>query len=73
MGELTPTLLAYYREHSLVIGHEIVLDQRGKLIQGRVVDIDNQGALVVVTTTGIQTFNGGEITKVKLLDGEYHG
>lgn len=73
MGELTPTLLAYYREHSLVIGHEIVLDQRGKLIQGRVVDIDNEGALVVVTTTGIQTFNGGEITKVKLLDGEYHG
>ncbi|CAH0416730.1 biotin--[acetyl-CoA-carboxylase] ligase [Periweissella fabaria] len=73
MGELTPALLAYYREHSLVIGHEIVLDQRGKLIQGRVVDIDNQGALVVATTTGVQIFNGGEITKVKLLDGEYHG
>lgn len=73
MGELTPTLLTYYREHSLVIGQEIILDQRGKLIHGRVIDINQEGALEVATTTGVQVFNSGEITKVKLVDGEYHG
>lgn len=73
MGELTPDILNYYREHSLVIGHEIILDQRGKLVQGRVIDINNEGAIVVSTNTGLQTFSSGEITKVKLLDGEYHG
>jgi BirA family biotin operon repressor/biotin-[acetyl-CoA-carboxylase] ligase len=35
--------------------------------------ITDDGALVLNTATGEQLFTSGEITKVNILDGEYHG
>lgn len=72
-GQFSTTMMDYYREHSLVIGREIELDQQGTTITGKVVDIDNNGALVVKNSHGQQIFNSGEITKVKIINGEYHG
>lgn len=72
-GQFSAVMMDYYREHSLVIGQEIELNQQGNLITGIVTDIDNNGALVVKTPNGQQTFNSGEITKVKIINGEYHG
>lgn len=54
-------MLAY----SALIGREISLDMRGRVITGTAVDIDLNGNLVVETSQGRQILNAGEVTVVK--------
>ncbi|QBO36505.1 biotin--[acetyl-CoA-carboxylase] ligase [Periweissella cryptocerci] len=69
----TATFMARYRELSLVIGQEVTLSRYGTEISGRVTDIADDGALILNTKDGAQSFTSGEITKVNILNGEYHG
>lgn len=69
----TADFMARYRELSLVIGHEVVVNRYGTEIMGHVSDIADDGALILATATGEQRFTSGEITKVNILNGEYHG
>lgn len=67
--------MSQYRELSLVIGQNVVVNRYGVEIRGYVRDIADDGALMLVTAAGEQRFTSGEITKVNILnaDGEYHG
>lgn len=72
-ANVTDEMLGYYKEHSIVLNQEIQLNQHGKLVTGIVTDISNNGELVVDTIDGIKKFSSGEITKVKIINGDYHG
>lgn len=55
--------LALYREHSMVIGREIVYTQNGIEQSARAVDIDETGGLVVELSSGKkETLHSGEIS-----------
>ena len=63
-----------YRQLSMVIGQQVVLNSGAQTYHGMVTDIDRSGALVVRLATGqVRHFSSGEITKVNLLTGDYHG
>ncbi|MFD0897028.1 biotin--[acetyl-CoA-carboxylase] ligase [Loigolactobacillus binensis] len=56
--------LTEYRAHSLLLGHQVSLQQGQQTVMGTVTDINNNGELVLTTATGPQTFSSGEVTKV---------
>ncbi|MGV7959504.1 hypothetical protein PJP14_29830, partial [Mycobacterium kansasii] len=62
--------MAEYRRLSMVIGQSVALASGQQTYQGRVLDIDDRGALVVQLTSGqVCHFTSGEITKVNLQTG----
>jgi BirA family biotin operon repressor/biotin-[acetyl-CoA-carboxylase] ligase len=69
----TADFMAQYRKLSLVIGKQVTVNRYGSEITGLVSDIADDGALVLVTPNGEEQYTSGEITKVNLIDGEYHG
>ncbi|BAP86451.1 biotin--[acetyl-CoA-carboxylase] ligase and biotin operon repressor [Paucilactobacillus hokkaidonensis JCM 18461] len=67
-------LMDEYRQRCIVIGQDVTIKVGNQTVQGRVENIDNYGALVLTTSTGeSQTLSAGEITKLNLMDGDYHG
>ncbi|AVK64607.1 biotin--[acetyl-CoA-carboxylase] ligase [Lactobacillus sp. CBA3606] len=70
----TGDFMADYRQLSMVIGQQVELTSGQKRITGLVKDIDSTGALVVQLPSGdSQRLSSGEITKVTVLTGDYHG
>jgi len=70
----TGDFMADYRRLSMVIGQQVELKTGGDTLTGLVQDIDATGALVVQLPTGEQRhLSSGEITKVNLMTGDYHG
>lgn len=70
----TGNFMTTYRKLSMVINQRVALKSGAQTYDGVVEDIDQNGALVVQLTDGrVQHFSSGEITKVNLLTGQYHG
>ncbi|MFC6181138.1 biotin--[acetyl-CoA-carboxylase] ligase [Lactiplantibacillus daowaiensis] len=70
----TGDFMADYRQLSMVIGQQVELKSGDQLIYGTVQDINAAGALVLALPDGTQqSYNSGEITKVNLITGDYHG
>jgi len=70
----TGDFMADYRRLSMVINQQVELKSGTKNLTGTVKDIDSTGALVVQLPSGrVQRVSSGEITKVNLLTGDYHG
>ncbi|MFB9768885.1 biotin--[acetyl-CoA-carboxylase] ligase [Lactiplantibacillus modestisalitolerans] len=70
----TGAFLPEYRRLSMVIGQQVALKSGQQTFTGKVLDIDAHGALVVALANGEQRhFSSGEIIKVNLLTGDYHG
>lgn len=68
------TFMDAYRKLSMVIDQQVELKSGTQKYRGVVTDIDAHGALVVKLETGqSRHFSSGEITKVNLLSGGYHG
>jgi len=66
--------MAAYRQLSMVINQQVELRSGAQVYHGVVTDIDARGALVVrLETDQVRHFSSGEITKVNLLTGGYHG
>ncbi len=55
-------LMEEYRRRSLVLGREISFWNHGRRCQGRVKEINDKGNLVIVTKTGIEILQAGEIS-----------
>lgn len=67
-------LMDEYRKRSIVIGQNVTIKVGNQTIQGRAEDVDDDGSLVLMTSNGeTKTLSAGEITKLNLLDGDYHG
>lgn len=63
-----------YRRLSMVIHQRVSLKSGARTYDGIVEDVDAEGALVVrLDDATVRHFNSGEITKVHLLTGNYHG
>ena len=56
------TILDDYRAHSLVLGKEITYSFNGEQERGKAVEINDAGALVVMTKQGLRTLSSGEIS-----------
>lgn len=56
----------YYLDHSLVLNQTVELVRGKQTIQGRVVDIDTEGRLILISQQQRYQFSAGEITKVNL-------
>lgn len=55
-------MMTLYKEKSLVLNKEVILQQGQKEFRAIIKDIDNQGQLVIERTPGqLETFNSGEI------------
>ena len=57
-------IIRYYRNKSLVLGKmlEITYFGQEKPIQGKAVDIDRNGFLIIETKNGLRTLNSGEVS-----------
>ena len=57
-------IIRYYRNKSLVLGKmlEITYFGQEKPIQGKAVDIDRNGFLIIETKNGLLTLNSGEVS-----------
>lgn len=62
-----------YRQRSIVINQSVSVKMGNQLIDGVVTNVDDHGALVLQTKTGSQVVGAGEITKLNLKSGGYHG
>lgn len=63
-----------YRRRSIVIGHDVMVKVGKDMLAGQVADIDDTGALVLTKADGTsQVLDAGEITKLNITDGDYHG
>lgn len=70
----TGNFMPAYRRLSMVINQKVSLQSGTKKLTGIVKDIDSSGALVVQLPSGrVERLSSGEITKVNLLTGAYHG
>lgn len=56
------SFMEYYKTHSIVIGKKVLCIQGENSFEATVLDIDNQGGLLVKTASGIKTLSSGEIT-----------
>lgn len=54
--------ILYYKSRSLVLGKEVNFFTNGSVRQGKAVDIDPSGQLVVLTENGTEKLNSGEIS-----------
>lgn len=67
-------LMDEYRQRCIVIGHDVTVKVGNQTITGRVKNIDDTGALVLTTAAGTsKVLSAGEITKLNIMDGDYHG
>ncbi|MCR5686391.1 MAG: biotin--[acetyl-CoA-carboxylase] ligase [Lachnospiraceae bacterium] len=60
-----PAYLDYYREHSCVLGHDIIFTEDGSEFKAHAIDIDENGALVVEVLSDahcIRKLDSGEIS-----------
>lgn len=62
-----------YRERCMVIGEKATVRIGNEQFDGRVETINDDGALVLNTKKGTQVVSAGEITKLNLKEGKYHG
>lgn len=69
----TGEFLPMYRQHNIVLGQSVTVQQGRSLVSGTAQAIDDAGQLVVATDTGLQTIGSGEITKLHLPDSAYRG
>lgn len=67
----SPQIMEYYREHSMVLGKNIVFSENGEIFCGIAEDIDDNGALHVRLDNGLRKIlSSGEIS-LRLSDGKY--
>lgn len=67
-------LMDEYKQRSIVIGHSVTVKVGKQTVHGQVKDVNNEGELVLKAGSGeLLTLSAGEITKLNLLDGGYHG
>ncbi|WP_137597073.1 biotin--[acetyl-CoA-carboxylase] ligase [Paucilactobacillus kaifaensis] len=67
-------LMDEYRRRCIVIDHDVTVKVGNQIIAGRVENIDDTGALVLRTINGkLKALSAGEITKLNIMDGDYHG
>ncbi|WEV45761.1 bifunctional biotin--[acetyl-CoA-carboxylase] ligase/biotin operon repressor BirA [Streptococcaceae bacterium ESL0687] len=57
--------LAIYKKHSLVLGRDVSYKQGKTEYEGRAVDINDRGELIVDTQEGLKTIGSGEISLSK--------
>ncbi|QGT99090.1 Biotin operon repressor / Biotin--protein ligase [Candidatus Syntrophocurvum alkaliphilum] len=50
-----------YIKNCLHIGHEIIIEQKGRTIKGRNIDIDNMGNLIIDTGKRLERVNTGDV------------
>ncbi|MBM6753706.1 biotin--[acetyl-CoA-carboxylase] ligase [Lactobacillus alvi] len=62
----TGDFLTNYRKHSLVLGRPVELRGAHETVHGTATQINDDGALVVITPEGSRTFVSGEVTKVNV-------
>lgn len=58
----TDSILKYYKEHSLVLGKEVFYELNGKKKQGKAIDINNKGNLVVDVNGKEEILSSGEVS-----------
>ncbi|MDN6900553.1 biotin--[acetyl-CoA-carboxylase] ligase [Oenococcus sicerae] len=69
----TGAFLKDYRKHSLVLDKTVTVVVNRKQLVGHAEQINSQGGLILKTTDGqLLTITSGEITKLNLLEGNYH-
>lgn len=61
----TGVYLPYYRQHAFLTGKYVTLKLGDQLQSGYVQDVDDTGALILKTATGLQKFTAGEVQKVR--------
>jgi len=60
------SVLASWRRYSVTLGQDVIVSLGGRSVHGTALDIDEQGALLVKTVAGLETFLAGEVSlKVK--------
>ena len=57
--------LPEYKKKLALLNHEVVLALGKQRIKGKVIDLTQQANLVLKTEKGLESFNAGEVTKVK--------
>ena len=65
--------LERYRQRVLGIGQPITVQQGKKTVIGEMITIDDNGHLVMMVDNTPYTVASGEITKIMLPSGPYHG
>jgi len=55
-------VLERWREFSVTLGREVLVNLGGRTVRGRALDINEAGALQVMTAEGVETFLAGEVT-----------
>ncbi|MFN2556464.1 MAG: biotin--[acetyl-CoA-carboxylase] ligase [Nitriliruptorales bacterium] len=65
LGQGTDRLLADYRQDCSTLGREVEVERRDRPIVGRAVDIDERGALIVVTNDSTVVVDAGDVTHVR--------
>jgi BirA family biotin operon repressor/biotin-[acetyl-CoA-carboxylase] ligase len=63
-GDFNKTL-RLWKLHTSIFGKQISLTQAGKGINGRVIDLADNGGLIIETATGSQVFYAGDVTLSK--------
>lgn len=69
----TGNFLAEYAELSDILGRKIRVEMGTRVYTGIADHFDNEGALVMTTTSGQLTISSGEVTKVYLPESGYQG
>lgn len=55
-------VLACWRRYSVTLGRDVIVSLSGRSIHGTALEIDEQGALLVKTAAGLETFLAGEVS-----------
>lgn len=58
----TESILKYYKDHSLVLGKEVFYELNGQKKQGKAIDINNKGNLVVNVNGKEEILSSGEVS-----------
>lgn len=66
-------LMEEYRNRSIVIGKQVEVKIGNRILTGLVDTINEDGALILRTNLETITVDAGEITKLNLQEGNYHG
>ncbi|MHB1255521.1 MAG: biotin--[acetyl-CoA-carboxylase] ligase [Dethiobacteraceae bacterium] len=56
------SVLACWRRYSVTLGQDVIVSLGGRSVHGTALDIDEQGALLVKTVSGLETFLSGEVS-----------
>ncbi|MBS3982270.1 MAG: biotin--[acetyl-CoA-carboxylase] ligase [Dethiobacter sp.] len=56
------SVLACWRRYSVTLGQDVIVSLGSRSVHGTALDIDEQGALLVKTVSGLETFLSGEVS-----------